>query len=63
MRADFGDLAALVDASLELRLLSAMHAWPGYHFAVQRVDGATVGRVIVRFDDDPTIRLYAGNIG
>ena len=62
MRADFDDLAALADASLELRLLSVMHAWPGYYFAVQRVGGVVVGRVIVRFDDDPTIRLYAGNI-
>lgn len=53
----------LIDDVLELRLVQVVESWPGYLYAVHLAgDDAAVGQISVRFDDDPSIALYAGNL-
>jgi predicted acetyltransferase len=59
----FTDFAALTDGVLALHPLVTPPAWPGYYFAIHLAGTTTdVGKISVRFDDDPSIALYAGNI-
>ncbi len=60
----FSELTALADATIELRLLDRNVDMPAYHFAIHLRGGASeLGRILIRLDADPSISLYAGNIG
>lgn len=60
----FADFAALADETVALQLLDRRDDVPAYYFAIElRGSGAPVGRILLRLDSDPSIRLYAGNIG
>lgn len=59
----FREFAGLRDGVLELRLSSVVAEWPAYLFEIHPIGAeASVGRISIRFDDDPSIALYAGNI-
>lgn len=63
-RPQFHDFAALADDVARLRLLDRRVDLPAYYFAIELRGTATpVGRILLRLDADPSIPLYAGNIG
>ena len=63
-RRTFKEFAALTDGSVELRLRDVLARLPAYQFTIHRCGAAPeLGRVLLRLGADPTIALYAGNIG